>query len=139
MIQRLSGLSKDRRGAALIEFAIVLPAFACLLFGVMAYGQYFLLAHSVQQIANDAARATVAGLSAAERQALATSATSADLAALSQIDPRLVTTTVAETSDTVTVNVRLDASNMALFRTPLVPLPSAQIERRAVVRPGGIT
>jgi Flp pilus assembly protein TadG len=131
-------LAANRRGTALIEFAIMLPAFACLLYGVMAYGQYFLLAHSMQQIANDAARATVAGLSAAERQALAASAVSSDLAALGQINPRRVTTAVSETSDTVTVNVRLDASNVALFRTPLVPLPSSQIERRAVIRPGGI-
>ena len=40
--------------------ALVLPALTLLLLGIFGYGQYFLLAHSAQQMANDAARATIA-------------------------------------------------------------------------------
>ena len=40
-----------------MEFAIVAPVLVMLVFGILMYGGYFLMAHSVQQLANDAARA----------------------------------------------------------------------------------
>jgi Flp pilus assembly protein TadG len=129
---------RDLRGASVVEFALVLPLFGCLLYGVLGYGQYFLLAHNVQQLANDAARATVAGLSADERRTLATTSVGNEIASLHTIRPADVTTAIEETSDTVTVRVRLDATNVPLFRNTLVPMPDPVIERRAVVRPGGI-
>lgn len=134
----LRNLAIDRRGNSLIEFAILLPVFAYMLYGMLGYGQYFLLAHSVQQLANDAARSTVAGMTASERLSLATATVSAELPALNELNAAHVTTGVTETSDTVTVSVRYDASNVALFKTRIVPMPDALIERRAVVRPGGV-
>lgn len=128
----------DRRGTSVIEFALVLPLFVMLLYGILGYGQYFLLAHSVQQLANDAARATVAGMSADERRTLATGSVGAEIASLHTFSASSVTTAVDETSDTVTVRVRLDASATPLFRNTLIPMPDSLIERRAVVRPGGI-
>src|SRR3546814_15918207 len=59
-------LKTDRRGAVIVEMALVLPLLVTLLLGLVCYGQYFLIAHSVQQIANDAARATIGRLTAAE-------------------------------------------------------------------------
>lgn len=132
-------LSADTRGTTLIEFAFVLPILGCLLYGILGYGQYFLYAHSVQQLANDAARATVAGLTAAERQNLANASVAAEIVALHQLTPALVSTTIAETAETVTVRVRFDASAVPLFRSSLIPMPDPLIERRAVVRPGGIS
>ncbi|MEO5866126.1 MAG: TadE/TadG family type IV pilus assembly protein [Sphingomonas sp.] len=128
----------NRRGTSTIEFALVLPLFGYLLYGILGYGQYFLLAHNVQQIANDAARATVAGLSADERRTLATSAIDHELGSLRTLSAGDVSSSVDETSDTVTVRVRLDASNVPLIRNSFIPMPDAVIERRAVVRPGGI-
>src|SRR3546814_1825318 len=60
-------LKTDRRGAVIVEMALVLPLLVTLLLGLVCYGQYFLIAHSVQQIANDAARATIGGLTSDER------------------------------------------------------------------------
>ena len=40
-------LARDARGAALIEFALLLPALLSLVMGVLCYGQYIWLAHSV--------------------------------------------------------------------------------------------
>jgi len=132
-------LARNRRGATIVEFALVLPILICLLLGVLGYGQYFLLAHSVQQIANDAARATVAGLDADERATLARQSVTDDVAALRQFAASRVTSEVDESGESVAVEVTLDAHGLAPFTTPIVPMPAPLIERRAVVRRGGLT
>jgi len=48
-------LARGERGGAIVEMALVLPLLLALLMGVLIYGQYFMLAHSVQQAANDGA------------------------------------------------------------------------------------
>lgn len=128
-----------RRGTAIVEFAVLLPVLACLLVGMLAYGQYFLLAHSTQQIANDAARATVAGLTDAERQALAQASVASDVAALGEVSPARVSTGFRDDGGTVAVTVTVDATGLPLFRTTIVPLPSPVIARRAVTRAGGLS
>lgn len=127
-----------RRGSAVVEFALVLPLLACLLFGILGYGQYFLLAHSVQQLANDAARATVAGLNSTERTTLAQQSVAAEVPALTDLVAARISTSTAEAGGFVTVTVRYDASHIAILRTGLLPMPSTTIERSAVARPGGI-
>jgi Flp pilus assembly protein TadG len=139
MAYHATRLTTDRRGAALVEFAIILPLLVCLLMGVLGYGQYFLLAHSVQQIANDAARATVAGTSSGERSTLAQQSAADDINALREFPAARVTTRISESGDSVAVDVALDAHDMALFRTAIVPMPDPLIERRAVVRRGGLS
>jgi Flp pilus assembly protein TadG len=129
---------RDRRGSSIVEFAMVLPVLVILLFGMLAYGQYFLLAHSAQQLANDAARATLAGMSSAERLTLAQASVTREKAALPEAARSSITTAVDETVDTVTVRVRMDASNVSLFRSQIVPMLDPVIERRAVIRPGGV-
>lgn len=131
--------ARDTRGATIVEFALVLPILLCLLMGVFGYGQYFLLAHSVQQIANDAARATVAGLDADERSSLARQSVADDVAALRQFAGARVASTIDEDGDSIAVEVTLDAHGLPPFNTPIVPMPAPLIERRAVVRRGGLT
>lgn len=133
MVHRHS-LARDRRGAAILEFALVLPFLSALLFGILAYGQYFLLAHSVQELANDAARATIGGVTAAERVQLARDTVGAELPQIAAMPAERVTTQVAEANGFVTVEVRFDATAITLFHTPLVPMPSPMIARRAVIR-----
>src|SRR3546814_15097933 len=79
-------LKTDRRGAVIVEMALVLPLLVTLLLGLVCYGQYFLIAHSVQQIANDAARATIGGLTSDERSRLAVAAADAAAALNPEID-----------------------------------------------------
>jgi len=129
----------DRRGTSVVEFAILLPVLAAFLYGMLAYGQYFLIAHSVQQLANDAARATVGGSNSDERRALAMNTVTDELPRLNAMPANKVTTVIEDASGLVTVRVRFDASGIGLFKTPLVPLPDPQIERRAVIRAGGIS
>ncbi|WEK41764.1 MAG: TadE/TadG family type IV pilus assembly protein [Candidatus Sphingomonas colombiensis] len=70
-----------------MEFALLAPILLAVLLGVLGYGQYFLLAHSAQQLANDSARATIAGMSAAERLGLANAAMARSLSRLPESKP----------------------------------------------------
>jgi Flp pilus assembly protein TadG len=137
MHRTISALPADRRGAVLVEMALVLPLLASLLLGIVCYGRYFLVAHSVQQIANDAARVTVAGLTPAERDRLATQTAAAAAAANPEIDPADMTVAVREHGQTLSVRITFDARG-EFMRFPLVPMPSSRIERSAVVLVGGI-
>jgi hypothetical protein len=67
------GSVKTRAAARPSSLPSSAPAFIVVLLGIMSFGGYFWLAHSVQQLANDSARAAVAGLNASERQQLARS------------------------------------------------------------------
>jgi Flp pilus assembly protein TadG len=128
----------DRRGVALTEFALVLPPLTMLLLGIFGYGQYFLLAHSVQQIANDAARATIAGLSSTERRTLANATVTSEVALLPNVKAGQYSVVVAESGDLVTVTVALDASANPLMKMSFVPMPDSLIKRQGVVRQGGV-
>lgn len=50
----------DEDGAAAVEFALVLPVFLLLLFGILTYGTIFLVHNQMTEAASDAARAAVA-------------------------------------------------------------------------------
>ncbi|WP_370656501.1 TadE/TadG family type IV pilus assembly protein, partial [Klebsiella pneumoniae] len=56
-----------REGAAAVELALVGPVFFLLLVGMVVYGAWFWMAHSVQSAVSEGARAAIAGLDAAER------------------------------------------------------------------------
>src|SRR3546814_11319158 len=103
-----------------------------LLLGLVGDGQYFLIAHSVQQIANDAARATIGGLTSDERSRLAVDAADAAAAINPEIDVEAMQVAVHEQGATIAVSVTVDAG-ARLIRFPLVPMPSPRIARTAAV------
>ncbi len=125
-------LARDARGAALIEFALLLPALLSLVMGVLCYGQYIWLAHSVQAAANDAARAIVAGVTPAERLSLAQAAVATDMASVPELRANQVSVSIDEANARATVRLRVDARALTLLSTGMVPLPEPVIERRAV-------
>lgn len=126
------GITRERRGAVLVEFALLLPLFMTLLMGVLCYGQYIWLAHSAQAIANDAARATLAGLSAAEREAIARNVVTTELASVPALKPEKVSVVVSEAGGRITVALRVDARAMTLLHSGFVPLPDPVITRIAI-------
>ena len=67
-VRRLTGC---RSGASAVEFALVAPVFLLMLIGILVYGQYLSLVHSMEQLAAQAARQSMAGLDTAERTSLA--------------------------------------------------------------------
>ncbi|WP_298671222.1 TadE/TadG family type IV pilus assembly protein [uncultured Sphingomonas sp.] len=131
-------IARDSRAAAIVEFALLAPVLLTILLGVLGYGQYFLLAHSAQQIANDSARATISGMNAAERFGLANAAMAKSLSRLPEIKPGTAAIAVEEAPPLVTVKVRIDAGAIGLFRIKLLPMPDPMIERSAVIQQGGV-
>lgn len=120
-------LAREERGAAIVEMALVLPLLLALLMGVLVYGQYFMLAHSVQQAANDGARASIVGLDAADRRAVATRAVGRSLEAVHGTH----VVTVSETDEAITVAISFTVPEDSFLRSAFVPSPGNVIRARA--------
>lgn len=132
---------RERRGTAIVEFAILLPVILSMLVGLLSFGMYFGAAHSVQQLAADAARRSVAATDDAGRKALVASfiADHADGYFLIQPDRLTESSVSAETNGQVRVRIGYDASWLPVFAfADLVPLPSPTIQRDCVMLVGGL-
>jgi Flp pilus assembly protein TadG len=131
----------DRTGASAVEFALVAPLFIFVLIGIVTFGTYFGMVHSVQQLASEAARASIGGLDQEERAELASAAVEALAPSYPLISPARLevdTATDPENPDFFRVRLTYDASASAIWAFDgLVPLPSSQIERGAAIRRGG--
>lgn len=135
---RSVSLQSDERGVAAIEFAFVGPILIVLLMGILCYGGYFWIAHAVQQLANDSARAAIAGLDDTERRSLAQSSLASGLTQYGYLKPSAAVVSVSNKNQELSIHVVYDASGSAFWgMSQLVPMPSSRIERRAVVRLGG--
>jgi Flp pilus assembly protein TadG len=136
-----NGTDKNCSGVAALEFAILAPVFVLILLGIAAYGIYFSAVSSLQELAADAARASVAGVSVTERQTIVTNyvAQSSPQYTLLQGHPITVTTAPFPGDPTrYSVTLSTDISNLPLqMSSSIVPMPSAVIQRTAVVRIGG--
>lgn len=131
----------DDSGASAVEFAVVFPLFLLITLVIIAYGIYFGAAHSVQQLAADAARSSVPGLNEAERTLLTKNYVSANAGSYPLLTANKVSVTTAPgpaTPDDMVVTVTYDSNALPIwgFRT-LFPMPSPIIERVAVIHRGG--
>jgi Flp pilus assembly protein TadG len=135
-------LGRDETGAAAVEFAILTPVFLVMLFGMIAYGIYFGAAHSVQQLAADAARTSVAGLSPGERDELVTGFISRNAGDYVLIDPQKLSVSIGDKPDDpdqYRVTVSYDASALPIWNLDVpLPLPGRTITYSSVVRRGGV-
>ena len=131
-------VTRCRRGVAAVELALILPILLALLMGIVSYGDYFLTAHLVQQAANDAARASLAGLDAQERKSIAidTAKRMLDSTGVLRRDQGQVDTT--EVDNLVTVSIRYDASSDPLLDLPFVPTPGRIVTANGVAMVGGL-
>jgi len=133
---------REERGSAAIEFAILTPVFLLLLTGMLAYGIYFGAAHSLQQLAADAARTAIAGLDEAERDTLVTTFLDRNADAYMLIDRARLTATIGDKPDDpdfYRVTLRYDASDLPIWNLYLpLPLPSPDISYSSTIRRGGI-
>jgi Flp pilus assembly protein TadG len=126
------------RGASALEFAIIGPVFCVLLFGILAWGGYFWMAHAVQQLANDGARVAVGGLDPTERAALAQASLTAEIGSYSFLDRTATTLSVQDNNQQLAVQVAYDASRSPFFSmSALIPMPSSIITRKAITQLGG--
>ena len=128
---------RDESGGAAVEFAFIAPVLIFMLMGITGYGGYFWMSHSVQQLANDAARAAIAGTTVAERASLAKAVVAAS-AQDAQLIPAKVSTEVIDHDGRLTVAVSYDAADSFAFAVRgVTPMPSEQIRRQASVQMGG--
>ncbi|GGL42938.1 TadE/TadG family type IV pilus assembly protein [Caulobacter rhizosphaerae] len=128
---------RDQSGATAVEFAFLAPVLIFMLMGITGYGGYFWMSHSVQQLANDAARAAIPGSTAAERATLAKAAVAAS-AGDAELVPAKLSTEVIDRDGRLTVAVSYDAAQSFAFAVRgVTPMPSDQIRRRASVQLGG--
>ena len=133
----LSRFRRDRRGVAAIEFAIVAPLLIMMMFGMIMYGSWFWMAHSVQSMASEGARAAIAGLDPAEREQLARAFVGLQVGDLG-LDGAKAAVEVESTPNVIRVNIVYDASDHPLMAlSGLIPSPPKVIRRTAVVRLGG--
>lgn len=136
----MRGFFRDRGGASAIEFAIVAPLFILVLTGIVAYGIYFSAALTIEQIAADAARYSVAGLTPAERADLARHYVSTATLGDPLIDRSRISLSVGQdpaAPQQFTVRLSYDARNLPIWNIFTLPLPSTEIERFATIRIGG--
>ena len=134
-------VKNDTRGASAVEFAIVAPVFMMLVLGIIGYGSYLATVHSVQQLAAEAARASVAGVSDSERTSLAQSAVDSSIASYSLLKASRLSVASATTdvaTSTFTVTLRYNANDNFIFALPQsIPMPSSTIARSAAIQRGG--
>jgi Flp pilus assembly protein TadG len=139
---RLAGrLGRCRRAASAVEFALVAPLFLALVFGIVVFGSYLAAVHGVQQLAAEAARSSVAGLSDGERQTLAAQYVAANAGSYPLIAPDHLAVSAATSANAervFVVTVAYDASRMFIFALPrFVPAPPSRIVRQAAIPFGG--
>jgi Flp pilus assembly protein TadG len=137
----LCKIRRDSSGVAAVEFALIAPVFFLLLLGIAAYGIYFSAISSLQELTADAARASVAGISATERQTIVASYVTQSSSNYRLLSGHAITVTTAPVAGDPTrysVTLKTDISNLPLQKaTGFFPMPSSVIQRTAVVRIGG--
>lgn len=136
---RTARYGRDTSGNAAVEFAIVGPVLVLLLMGIFTYGGYFLTAHTVQQMANDAARSAIAGLDDDERLMLARESALASLSSQVHMRGAIADLQLRREGANIAVNVTYDASEDLYWSfESLLPVPAPQISRTATIHLGGV-
>jgi Flp pilus assembly protein TadG len=139
----LVGIARDRRGTSAVEFALVAPFLLLLVAAILSYGSIFATSLSLQQVAAEAARATIAGLSDTERKTLAEQKLSAIAANYPLLDPGKITFQFDEGSGSKLSRVTLfyDMHDHPAYAfDKLLPLPASPISYSIIITDGdGVT
>jgi Flp pilus assembly protein TadG len=133
-------LLRCRRASSAVEFAMVLPIFLTIVFGIVVFGSYLAVIHGVQQLAAEAARSSIAGMSEVQRSTLASSFVTANAGTYPLIDSSRLSVTAASSAantNVFVVTVNYDASTMFIYSLPFVPMPPTHIIRSAAIPYGG--
>lgn len=136
----MSRFASCRRGTSAVEFALVLPLFLAIVFGIVVFGSYLAVVHGVQQLAAEAARSSIAGMSETERSTLASNYVSANAGTYPLIDASHLSVNAASSTSNANVfvvTVNYDASSMFIYSLPFVPAPPTTIARSAAIPYGG--
>ncbi|AUC95211.1 MULTISPECIES: TadE/TadG family type IV pilus assembly protein [Bradyrhizobium] len=129
-----------RSGASAVEFALMLPLFLAFIFGIIVFGSYLAMVHGVQQLAAEAARSSVAGMTNTERNSLATSYVAANASTYPLLVPGNLTVSAAPSpsnANVYVVTVNYNAAGNFIYQLPFVPAPASTIVRSAAIQYGG--
>jgi Flp pilus assembly protein TadG len=129
-----------RRGVTAVEFALIVPVFLTLVFGIVVFGSYLAMVHGVQQLAAEAARSSIAGMTDSERGSLATNYVTANASTYPLLVANHLTVNAAVSAadaNVFVVTVNYDASGMFIYTLPFVPAPPSTIVRSAAIPYGG--
>ncbi|WP_426440813.1 TadE/TadG family type IV pilus assembly protein [Bradyrhizobium genosp. P] len=129
-----------RSGASAVEFALLLPLFLAFIFGIVVFGSYLAMVHGVQQLAAEAARSSVAGLTDTERNSLATSYVTANASTYPLLVPSHLSVSAAPSpanANVYVVTVNYNATGNFIYSLPFVPAPPTTIVRSAAIQYGG--
>jgi Flp pilus assembly protein TadG len=136
----MSRFFRCQHGASAVEFALLLPLFLMLVFGIVVFGSYLTMVHDVQQLAAEAARTSVAGVTNNERNSLATGYVAQNASSYPLLAPNNLTVNAAPSSSNANVyvvTVNYNAAGSFIFSLPFVPTPATTIVRSAAIPYGG--
>lgn len=123
---RVRDRRRDQRGAAAVEFALVLPILLLLVFGIIAYGYMLSFRQSMSQAAAEGARAAAVNVNAGARETEAIAAVNEALGAygVSCSDAGMTCTyrLVKGTADCATECAEIQLS-YDYDAEPLIPVP----------------
>ena len=120
-----------RRGGAAVEFAILAPALLSLVAGGVFYSRWFTVASQTQNLASDGARAAVAGLDDAERDAIVANLMTSAAVRVPLEQGSTRSWRVWRDGDLYAVSVTTTLPDYDLSR--LIPRPDRHVTREAVV------
>lgn len=135
----LRGFLQDRRAASAVEFALIAPFLLLLVAAILAYGSIFATSLSLQQVAAETARATIGGLSDAERRSLALVKLAAIADGYPMLDVSKVTFDFDEGTGTELSRLTLHydmSQHPAYTLDKLLPLPKSPISYSLIVTDG---
>lgn len=128
----------NRDGGAAVEFALIGPIFIVLIMATVVYGGWLWLAHGLQAVASDSARAALGGLDPAEQRTEARRFVADHLRSTAGLDPAHALVEVRTTPQAITVDLSYDVSRHPLMAlSVMMPPPPRVIRRSAAVRTGG--
>ena len=102
--------------------------------GILNYGWYFFLTHNVQEITQDAARASIAGLDPAERVQIIDNVIANETTPQGVMQTGLFTRTIRETGQYLNLTVSYDSGRSVFPGMGLIPMPARLITRSVVIR-----
>ncbi|WKL56229.1 pilus assembly protein [Asticcacaulis sp. ZE23SCel15] len=129
--------ARNTHAATAVEFALISPILILMLAGIVDYGGYFWTSHAVQQMANDSARAAIAGTTATERLSLAQSMFHAQKSEYDFMTPGDLSINLNEQTDTYQVTITFTPDDGSFDLIGALPGMPTTITRTAAVARGG--
>src|SRR5688572_19650191 len=127
---RMQTNHRRRRGAEVLEMALMMPLLLLLIFGMIEFGYFFYLQHNLQAAAREGAR-TGAMLNATDTDAVNKASAFLSAANLNSGSFAITSTT---SGDTITVTVQATWGQVGVLHLyPLIPIQDAKVIRGAAV------